>query len=142
MPAASDHAVLQAVVGCFVERQGAALQGGVVLRAFAELVPIGRHSRSELPLTREFRTFWLDGAPLLAVPYWDEGAYTAAPPPVAAFAPVAARVQSRFFSMDLAEQQDGRWIVIEIGDGQVSGLPERSDLTAFYRGLARSLARR
>jgi ATP-grasp domain-containing protein len=45
-------------------------------------------------------------------------------------------VQSRFFTMDVAKRVDGGWMIVELGDGQVAGLPVRADVGAFYRVLA------
>jgi sugar phosphate isomerase/epimerase len=59
---------------------------------------------------------------------------------VDAFIEVARRVQSRFFTMDVAKRLDGEWMIVELGDGQVAGLPDRADVVAFYRRLAERLA--
>ncbi|MEO7000288.1 MAG: ATP-grasp domain-containing protein, partial [Ktedonobacterales bacterium] len=122
----------------FLELQGPDLNEGLVFRAYTPFTPLATHSRSGMPLTREYRVFWLDGVPLATVPYWEEGAYDAGEqPPVAQFAQVAAQAQSRFFTMDLAQRvDDGAWLIVELGDGQVAGLPERLDVAAFYRQLA------
>lgn len=34
--------------------------------------------------------------------------------------------------MDIAKTKLGEWIIIEIGDGQVSGLPDNADAKEFY----------
>jgi hypothetical protein len=39
---------------------------------------------------------------------------------------LAAKVRSRFFSMDVAKQKGDGWLVMELGDGQVAGLPEKA----------------
>ena len=69
--------------------------------------------------------------------YWDEGAYTVVSPPTQVFADILAQVQSRFFTMDIAQQIDGRWMIVELGDGQVAGLPETLDTALFYEALIR-----
>ena len=158
-------------------------------------------TRSGPPPTQEYRVFWLDDAPLATAPHWDadapndatttsatNGANDKAPnmptgdartsahdtePPVAQFQPIAQRIPSRFFTMDLAPlvdvqaSQDGqqgfqgtgeaniegemgavtnqaippasRWRIIELGDGQVAGLPARLDVGAFYAALVAAL---
>jgi hypothetical protein len=45
------------------------------------------------------------------------------------------RVQSRFFTMDVARRRDGAWMTVELGDGQVAGLPPGVDAVEFYRML-------
>ena len=49
------------------------------------------------------------------------------------------RVRNRFFTMDVANRVDGGWMIVELGDAQVAGLPERADVGAFYRALAQRL---
>jgi hypothetical protein len=140
IPDATDAAGVARVVSRFLELTGPELQGGLVLRTFLELEVVGAHARSGMPLARGWRVFWCDGAPVLVAPYWPEVA--GAPPPVEAFAEVAARVASRFFTMDLARQRTGEWVIVELGDGQVAGLPEGTDPAAFLGAVAAGLARR
>jgi hypothetical protein len=130
--AADDVAEVRRVVGNFLERQGDDLVGGLVFRAYEPLVPLGKHPKSDMPLPREWRRFIADGRPLVEAPAW-ELADAVAPPE---FAELARRVPSRFFSLDLAERQAGGWIAVELGDGQVAGLPPRLDPVRFYRALA------
>ncbi|WP_434427140.1 ATP-grasp domain-containing protein [Nannocystis pusilla] len=130
--AADDVAEVRRVVGNFLERQGDDLVGGLVFRAYEPLVPLGNHPRSGMPLPREWRRFIADGRALVEAPAW-EIADTAAPPD---FADLARRVPSRFFSLDLAERAAGGWTAIELGDGQVAGLPPLLDPEVFYRALA------
>ncbi|MDJ0462379.1 ATP-grasp domain-containing protein [Streptomyces sp. H27-C3] len=39
---------------------------------------------------------------------------------------------------DLAPREDGRWRVVEVGDGQVSGLPAGADATLLFDALTRA----
>jgi hypothetical protein len=56
------------------------------------------------------------------------------------FRAVATTINSRFFTMDVAQRQDdGAWQIVELGDAQVAGLPERLDVAAFYEGLRDAL---
>lgn len=134
IPSAADEPAVRRVVQRFLELTGTELQGGLVLREFIELELVGDHARSGMPLAREWRTFWLDHEPILIAPYWPEVA--GEPPPVASFAQVAAKVESRFFTMDLARRRSGDWIIVELGDGQVAGLPDGVDPQSFYRAIA------
>lgn len=59
---------------------------------------------------------------------------------VAAFAEVMVRVRSGFFAMDLARRVDGVWRIVELGDGQVSGLPDGLAPRRFYEALAEAFA--
>ncbi|AUX42485.1 hypothetical protein SOCE26_039180 [Sorangium cellulosum] len=139
IPSASDRAAVERVVRRFLELQGSSLEGGLVFREFVELAPAGRHPKSGMPLAREHRLFFLDGAPIAALRYWDEAEYAAAAAPPDALRALAARVKSRFFTLDIAELLGGSFTVIEVGDGQVSGLPDHADRRAFYQELAARL---
>lgn len=136
IPSATDEDAVRQVVGRFVELQGDDLVGGIVLRKFVEFQSIGAHSQSGMPLSLEYRIFWLDGRPLFTSEYWvDQGYYKDSEVPVTEFAPIAKSVPSRFFSMDIAKGADGQWLIMELGDGQVAGLPSDSMAPDFYRAL-------
>src|SRR5262249_23328362 len=135
IPSAADRQAVGRVVGRFLELQGDDLNEGLVFRQFVEFRPVGIHPRSGLPLTEEYRIFWLDARPTLCSPYWEGGQYSQGYPPLGLFAEIAAAVRSRFFSMDVARRIDGVWLIVELGDGQVSGLPRASDADHFYEAL-------
>ena len=136
IPSAADREAVGRVVGRFLELQGEELAGGLVFREYVEFEPIGIHPRSGMPITEEYRIFWFDGEPLFWSPYWEATDYGGTEPPIGGFAGVAAAVRSRFFTMDVARRRDGGWMVVELGDGQVSGLPRDADADRFYSALA------
>jgi hypothetical protein len=136
IPSASDPAAVARVVGRFVELQDDSLAGGLVFREFVAFALLGPHPATGLPLTEEHRVFWLDGEPLYFSPYWDKASYPASRPPIDRFIPIARSVRSRFFTMDLARRPDDSWLIVELGDGQVSGLPSPADAFPFYQALA------
>ena len=115
--------------------QGDDLNEGLVFREFVEFQPLAAHSKSKMPLTKEFRLFFLDGELLESFEYWDEGDYSGSRPPENIFADVARQVQSRFFTMDIAQTVGGDWQIVELGDGQVAGLPDNADIPRFYQQL-------
>ena len=88
-------------------------------------------------MTEEYRIFWLDGQPLFCSPYWEEGDYCVSDPPMELFTEIAATIRSRFFTMDVARRRDGGWMIVELGDGQVSGLPRDDDAGPFSEALSR-----
>lgn len=141
IPSSADRVNAERIVRRFLELQGPDLNEGLVFREFEQFVPLTAHSRSGMPLTREYRLFFLDSEPILTAEYWDEGDYDAQAPPLDQFRSIASLVGSRFFTMDVAMRTDGQWRVVELGDGQVAGLPDRADLPAFYRAVARCLAK-
>lgn len=136
IPSARDPDAVRRVVTRFIELQGDSLTGGLVFRKFEELDALTSHSKSGMPLTKEFRIFFLDRTPLAVAEYWEEGDYGSERPPIDPFLPLAAKIDSRFFTMDVARRKDGTWIVMELGDGQVSGIPDRLPASAFYAALA------
>ena len=42
------------------------------------------------------------------------------------------RLKSSFYTVDFAELENGEWIIIEVGDGQVSGLSPNQYVFKFY----------
>lgn len=139
MPSAADLEHVERVVNRFLELQGDSLNEGLVFREFVEFEPLAQHSKSQMPLSREYRVFVLDGEPVQVSEYWEEGNYEGEPPPLDHFRDVMRQVQSRFFTMDMARRLDGHWMIVELGDAQVAGLPERLDPLNFYRPLAQHL---
>jgi hypothetical protein len=140
IPSAADAVAVERVARRFVELQAEDLTGGLVFRLFETFEPLGTHARSGMPLTKEFRLFYLDGGLLACAHYWEDADYSGAGPPFDLFNELAQKLRSRFFSLDVAQRTDGAWRVIEMGDGQVSGLPEDLDPTDFYRTLAIRIA--
>jgi hypothetical protein len=140
IPQANDRNAVERVVNRFVELQADDLNEGLVFREYVAFQPIGSHAQSGMPLTMEFRCFVLDGAVLSTSAYWDEGEYAERMPPSDLFADVLTQVQSRFFTLDIAQRTDGAWMIVELGDAQVAGLPETLDVAQFYRGMMQMLA--
>ncbi|HEU5228519.1 MAG TPA: ATP-grasp domain-containing protein [Ktedonobacteraceae bacterium] len=139
IPSASDKNAVEQVVTRFLQLQGEDLNEGLVFREFIEFAPLTLHSRSGMPLTKEFRLFVLDGQIIVSAEYWEEGNYDndqKAAPPLDLFRQIAQKIQSRFFTLDVAMQRDGTWSIVETGDAQVAGLPEKIDVEAFYQALA------
>ena len=135
IPSAADRNGVERVVRKFLELQGDDLNEGLVFREFIEFEPLAIHSKSGMPLTREFRVFFLDGRAIYNTAYWDEGDYRGEQPPIDELNELAKKVQSRFFTMDVAKRRDGEWMIVELGDGQVAGLPGNADVIEFYRAI-------
>ena len=131
----SDSQEIERVVSKFLELQDNEPQGGLVFREFIELEPIGKHSISGMPLRLEYRIFYFHGSPMTVLKYWDEGEYGSDEPNIAYFNKIAQTIESNFFTMDIARTKSGDWIIIELGDGQVAGLPENADKKEFYSNI-------
>lgn len=139
IPHANNRDEVERVAKRFLQLQGEDLNEGLVFRQFIKLEFLKAHSKSGMPLTKEFRTFFLYGKPLSIFPYWDEGDYGEAVPDLTPFIDVAKKVKSNFFTMDIAKIEDGAWAIIELGDGQVSGLPDNANVKEFCNRLKERL---
>ncbi len=123
------------VINRFIELQGSSLQGGLVLREYVSLRMIADHSQSGMPLAEEYRVFFLRRTPILIIPYWGEGTYDSSLSLPDELLSIGQSIESNFFTMDVARLEDGGWIIMELGDGQVAGLPERTNINDFYKLL-------
>ena len=135
IPSASDRQAVERVVNRFLELQGDDLNEGLVFRRFVELEPLATHSKSGMPLTKEFRIFVLDKHPFYIAEYWEEGDYQNLSLPIDQFRDIMQLVESRFYTMDVAQKRDGQWIITELGDAQVAGLPEKANPHTFYEAI-------
>lgn len=135
---ASNSAEVKRVVSRFLELQGDDINEGLVFREFVEFQPLAVHSKSNMPLTKEFRLFYLNGALIDSLEYWEEGDYSGHLPENV-FSDIALKVKSHFFTMDIAQRVDGKWMIVELGDAQVAGFPDNADVSKFYRSLRTSL---
>lgn len=110
-----------------------------------EYIPLKKHfdSLHGLPITEEFRFFVCCGHLVSGGYYWsnfsDEfpnGAPSYHNVPLDFLEDVISRIDTRatFYALDVAQAEDGRWIVIEINDGQMSGLSD-NDPWVLYRNL-------
>lgn len=132
IPDIADRTDAARVIGNFIARQDTTLTGGIVLRKFQKLKQIGFHEKSGMPLSEEYRVFIYKGRVLIVDDYWckssevrlseDEREWIEA---------LASRVRSNFVTMDVARREDGQLIIMEFGDGQVSGL-QQIEAKTFY----------
>lgn len=98
----------------------------VVCRRLAPLRPVEDPDPQRIPSSYEFRSFWWRGEPVGIGRYWWQGRdYVLAREQRAAALTLAReaarRVDVPFLVVDVAQQIDGTWIVIECNDGQESG---------------------
>lgn len=108
---------LPSIVEEFVRLQEEYLVGGIVIREFVEL------DKNE----PEIRIWWTHTQPTLITPHPDYFDQNIAELSEAFLYEIKERVEplgSPFVTTDVAKTISGEWIVIEVGDGQVSGLPD------------------
>lgn len=132
---ASDKSKLRETILNFMALRGTFLNEGMVVREFLALNELTIHSKSQMPLTEEYRLFFYRHQLVGLYDYWEEGVYAFSKPDTKDFEQLAAHIGSHFFSMDIARKQNGDFVIIELGDGQVSGLPDALDKNLFYRKL-------
>lgn len=132
IPDASDTRHANQVVSRFLELQDDSLVGGVVFKTYVPLVPQGRPAD-------EYRAFIVGQR---AVGCWPRSATAAqlAPPPQDLIADIASSMPSVFASADLGIDDQGKWWLLEAGDGQVSGLPTEDVATPIFEALAKLAA--
>jgi hypothetical protein len=137
IPSAEDFEAVRRAVQRFLDLQGSDLNEGLVFREYLPLKILGTHPRSGMPLAAEFRIFWFEAEPILVHRYWGALTVTDDEPPLEHFRSIARHIPSRFFTMDVALLQNGTWTVVELGDGQVAGLPSEDLAPSFFEAIAR-----
>ncbi|MBQ6559366.1 MAG: ATP-grasp domain-containing protein [Erysipelotrichaceae bacterium] len=137
-----DVAKARRTITNFVNRQGDDLVGGVVLRNFERHKQIGCHPISGMPLSEEYRVYILSGNILIIDDYWsDHYDLSFTDEEMDRVKSFADKVSSNFVTMDLARAEDGTLIIMEFGDGQVSGL-QQIPATLFYKSITDTLNRK
>ena len=127
-----DKENTERVINNFINRQGSNLEGGVVLRKFESLKSIGNHKDSGMPISEEYRIFVFKGEILIADNYWnDSGELNITEDEYTLIESIISKIESSFITIDLARKTDGNLIIMEMGDGQVSGL-QQMDEYEFY----------
>lgn len=128
------------------------LKKPVVIRKFEDLVSVGKHPKSGMPISHEYRTYVYKGEVLLQAPYWEvdypepKEAYKKTTAIYKGMEPdpsfikmlikeIGSKCGSQLYTIDTALKKDGWWTCIEIGDGQVSMLPDKADKDEFFKKL-------
>lgn len=73
---------------------------------------------------------------ILAHRYWGDLTTFSAPLPLDELKAIVSRIPSRFFTVDVAFRDDGDWTIVELGDGQVAGLPAPDLAPEFFKRIA------
>ncbi len=129
---AADEGAAARVIARFRELQGESLTGGLVFKAWLPLEP-GEGAAFE------YRAFCVGGRCIGCWPR-SEAAARLPPPPGELLTDVAARIPSPFASADFARDRDGGWWLLEVGDGQVSGLPNAEAAGVLFAALGELMA--
>lgn len=132
IPSSADRAAVERTMERFIALQGRPV-GGWMFREYVPLTPLDDQPALP-PHSLEYRIVYLDAEPLATLQYWDTS-YEGEAPPLAGFADIARHIQSRFFTLDIAQREDGTWLVIDVGDAQTASLLAHEDARAFFQSI-------
>lgn len=108
----------------FIDQRSTLYNDGIM---FKEFVNLNVNSENKV---NEWRIFVLHHN-IISI-HQNTGITDAEVPPSNWVLAMSKNVQSNFFTLDVAQKKDGSWIVIETGDGQVSGLSPGQNELEFY----------
>lgn len=120
VPEGADRAEFIQVCRGLREARGDRFERGFVVRRFLELTPSGVRTQARR-IPDEHRLFFWNGRLVAHAPYLPVGDPL---PDTRPYEVLGERIDSPFFTADIAFPQSGGWVVIEINDGGMSGLPE------------------
>ncbi len=110
----------------FKELRGELFTKGIVIKEFVDLNKVNDN-------TNEYRAFYLKGELLTICKNSNQPlGVKEVPESLIKQLPV---LESNFYTVDFAEKSNGEFVVIETGDGQVSGLPDEQDVREFYNRI-------
>ena len=110
----------------FYEYRGKLFTGGICIKEFVDLKRYGKAKN-------EYRVFYINGE--IATISRNSGQPDSAQTPPIELVEKYNNLNSKFYTVDYAELADGSWIIIEAGDGSVSGLSDFQDYNTFFRSL-------
>jgi hypothetical protein len=131
VPAGTERKRFEEILATFIKARGNLFEKGIVLRRFHEFVKLEDDIRGQ-PVHEEYRLFMWRGSLLAATPaIRGNGPFDR----LADWESIARKFESPFISMDITRQQDGSWLIVEVGDGGVSGLPYSIETDLFFKTL-------
>jgi len=134
----NDIKKLTETIKNLIELRGNCFNEGIAIREYIELNSLVKHSKSGMPLSEEYRLFFYKNELLCIFNYWEEGNYNLEKPKTEEFEKIAKHIESNFFAMDIAKDKNGKFIIIELGDGQVAGIPENADKNIIYMNIKKA----
>ena len=110
----------------FYQYRGDLFTGGICIKEYVDLKQYDGK-------TNEFRVYYMRGNVISVCRNSLQMSTTPEPPNE--LIRKHSHLDSPFYTIDYAEREDGGWIIVETGDGQVSGLSEGQDYVSFFRAL-------
>ncbi|WP_347106236.1 ATP-grasp domain-containing protein, partial [Ligilactobacillus salivarius] len=96
-----------------------------------ELKNIGKHPKSHTPIFEEYRVFYIGNKPLVVIDYWNNRKINLSTEDKKVIMDAPKEVKAKFYTIDFARKSNGKLVIMEMGDGQVSGL-QGFDEQKFY----------
>lgn len=110
----------------FYQYRGNLLTGGICIKEFLNLKHYGDK-------TNEYRVFYANNK-ICSISKNSNQDYMSPLPPED-FILKYKNLPSNYYTIDYAQLEDDSWIIIECGDGQVSGLSNTQDYSEYYKNL-------
>lgn len=111
----------------FKDIRGNLFTGGIVIKEFVELKSLGT-------TTNEYRAFYLYNNLITLSKNSNQTDTTESVPEMIINS--IPKLNSNFYTVDFAELKNGNWIVVETGDGQVSGLATNQNVFEYYKQIS------
>lgn len=125
-----DHSITQTEfdrwMDVFYKYRGELLTGGICIKEFFDLKLYENK-------TNEYRVFYINHE--VATISRNSAQATYAPLLPMSLIEKYKNLDSKYYTIDYAELDDGSWKIIEAGDGEVSGLSEFQDYEQYFRAL-------
>ena len=125
-----DESIEQAEFDKWMEKfycyRGKLLTGGICIKEYLELK---RYDGK----VNEFRVFYANGEVVSVSRNSGQPNYSNTVPSTKIYK--YRHLNSNYYTVDFAELIDGKFVVIEVGDGQVSGLSDNQDYVNYFRTL-------
>ena len=119
----------------FYEYRGDLLTGGICIKEFLRLK---KYNIGGKQAKNEWRVFYINGINYVPLKNSGQPEYAATPPEE--LVRKYSNIPSPFYTIDFAEIEDGRWAILETGDGGVSSVPDGHDLRKYYSFLHSAFA--
>lgn len=110
----------------FYQYRGDLLTGGICIKKYLDLKKYDGY-------TNEYRAFYYHNELMILMKSSNQSDACCKPP--IELIHKYKILDSPFFTLDFAQLEDDSWIIIESGDGQVSGITDSSQTETFYRML-------
>lgn len=129
-PAFFDHSISSEDFNHWIEvfqrYRGSLLTGGFCIKEYVEL-------KEYAGVKNEYRVFYINNEIASISRNSGQPCFTSSPPEK--LIQKYRKLNSPFYTVDYAELADGSWVILEAGDGSVSGLSDFQDYNSFFRTL-------